>query len=146
MTFTYASDLSTDLSKVRHLLQDIDSTRPLLQDAGINFALANNGSDIFSAAADSAETIAANLGRKLSRSALDITDDPQAVAQFYLDLARSLRTKRNTLLTIFAGGRSVSDKRSLSTEDDKTQPAFGIGQDDYTSNQDFATGRYSEND
>ena len=146
MTFTYSSDLSTDLAKVRSLLQDVDSTRPLLQDAEITFHLTNAGNDVFTAAADAAIAVAAKMGRKFSRSAIDITDDPQGVAQFYLDLAKDLRTRRNVNLTIFAGGRTISGKRDLANTADATQPAFAIGQDDYGPNQHGSGGRYSEDD
>lgn len=130
MTFTYTSDLSTPLAKVRHLLQDVDSTRPLLQDAEINFHLTNNGSDVFSAAADAALAIAAYFGRKISRSAIDVTDDPQQTAQFYSSLAGDLRSRRNALLTIHLGGSSKSRRQSRKAETDRVEPSFEKGMDD----------------
>ena len=90
--------------------------------------------------------VATKLGRKFSRTALDITDDPTATAQFYLDLANELRNKQSANLQIFAGGRTCSGKRALANNADATQPAFGIGMDDFDGDQDATHNRYRNDD
>ena len=147
MTFTYdSSDLTSDLSRVRLLVFDTDSTRPLLQDEEIAFFLVQFP-DIFRAAASSCEAIAAKFGREIDRSVLATTDNPSRTAEFYLDLAERYRAQAGKSAEVFAGGLTISGKQRLAEDDDKIQPAFSVGQDDYRGVRQVADiGRYSKDE
>lgn len=146
MTFTYVpTDLITDLSQVRLLVFDTDSKRQLLQDEEINFFL-TRFSDIFRAAASACESIAAKFGREIDRSVLAATDTPSRTAEFYLDLAQRYRKQASKTVEVFAGGLTKSGKERLAQNDDKIQPAFSVGQDDYRIKQVADIGRFTEDE
>jgi len=93
MTFTYvATDLSTDLAKVRRLISDVDSTEPIFTDEEIDAFLVMEASRVRRGAAMALETMAASdayVLKVMKRG--DLTTDGAKTADALRALARNLR-------------------------------------------------------
>lgn len=106
---------------VRLLIGDMDST--YLSDANLTTFLTANGNNDYLAAADAAESIAAQLALKGNRKVEDISVsyDPS----HFRALAKRLRTRAAmTNLVPYAGGISIADKDTQTDDTDRVAPAF----------------------
>ena len=134
MTWTYSGDpAGSDRDKVRFLVFDTDINEQLLSDEEIAWLLSEQ-SNIYMAAANAAEAIAAKFAKDVTRSALGLSASVGNRAAFYLELADKLRAQMSTTNKhgeVFAGGLTISGKIALDDNTDAVQPAFKIGQFDW---------------
>ena len=88
MSCTYDDELADDLSRVRFLIQDTNSARPLCSDGEIQFMISYQA-NIYMAAAACCDVLVAKAGNLKTRwiGDLFITMDPV----FYRGLSASLR-------------------------------------------------------
>ena len=124
MSFSYDPTIPTDKDAVRLLIGDTVSTDVLLQDEEISFFLTREGS-VDSAAAESAESIAAKFSRFADQKTGDISVQFSQRAKQYLDLADKIRRGLAIMGGVpFAGGISRSDKKAREEDTDRVAPAF----------------------
>lgn len=121
---------------VRLLIGDNDSTDYVLQDVDVAFFLEEASNSIYTAAVMAAESIAAKYARMVTNSQSDVHGNHTLTRNYsdrhkhYLDLAKRLEKrmysmKVNTMSAgVFAGGISVSDKATRSSNADKVVTAF----------------------
>lgn len=111
--------------QVRFWLQDTQSTRPLVQDQEIDWAL-NQYANVYMAAAALCDSLVAQAGNTKSRKVgeLAIDYDPQ----FYRGLAAVLRSRGLTYQGPSVGGISVVDKIAAAADSDAVTPAFFRGE------------------
>lgn len=103
MAFTV--DMGTDIGKVRLLIHDLDSTKPLFPDDNqIQALLDLEGSNVKMGAALALETIAGNRALILQViQILDLRTDGQKTAQALLATAKQLRETADSAETDWAG-------------------------------------------
>ena len=134
MTWTYSGDpANSDRDKVRFLVFDTDTNEQLLSNEEIAWLLSEI-SNVYLAAANAAEAIAAKFAKDITRNAVGLSATVGDRARFYLDLANKLRDQVGTTNSrgdIFVGGLTISGKESLDGDSDAIQPGFKIGQFDY---------------
>lgn len=134
MTWTYSST-SSALSlkdRVRFLVRDTDTTRQLVQDEEINWALADVGSNYYAAAATVCRTIAASQRDANSVTVGDVKEEGGDSSD-WLDLAADYERRAVTLVSCpapFLGGSSIDRKRDNAGDTDRTRPSFVIAQFD----------------
>lgn len=127
MPWTY--DITTSRGKVRFLIQDTNTNIQLLTDDEVDFALSQSP-NIYRAAAIAARAIALNFTRKptLDPAPGGVSLDPQQQAEKYLKLAEELEEQAGTVsgggAAVFAGGISIADKETRTSDSDRTQPFF----------------------
>lgn len=73
MPWTYNEDLTQPKDQVRFLIQDTHPERPLVQDTEIAFLLAQEGGNVWQAAARGLEVAASAFSRYRSRTVGDVT-------------------------------------------------------------------------
>jgi len=131
LTWTYSGNpADSPRDRVRFLVMDTDSSDPLLSDEEVAWLLTEQTS-VYLAAANAAEAIAAKFAKDISRSVIGISAQPGNRAQFYLDLAETLRAQIGTTNKhgeVFAGGLTISGKRTLDSDSNAVQPSFKMGQ------------------
>tara|TARA_A100001391_G_scaffold70347_3_gene44940 strand:- start:1682 stop:2125 length:444 start_codon:yes stop_codon:yes gene_type:complete len=141
MTWTYSGDpANNDRDKVRFLVFDTDTNEQLLSDEEIAWLLSEQ-TNVYLAAANAAEVIAAKFAKDISRSVVGISATPGGRAEFYLELAEKLRNQigtTNKRAEVFAGGLTISGKESLDGDTDAVQPGFKIGDFDWNGPYDSA--------
>ena len=134
MTWTYSGNpADSDRDKVRFLVFDTDTNDQLLSNEEIAWLLSEQ-TNVYLAAANAAEVIAAKFAKDITRSAVGLSATVGNRAQFYLDLADTLRDQGGTTnqrAEVFAGGLTVSGKDSLDSDSDAVQPSFRIGEFDW---------------
>jgi hypothetical protein len=130
MTWTYSGDpASSDRDKVRFLVFDTDATEQLISDEEVLWLISEQ-SNVYMAAANAAEAIAAKFAKDLNRSAVGLSASPGNRGAFYLELADKLRAQISTTNRhgdIFVGGLSLDKKADLDADPDNVQPAFKVG-------------------
>ena len=131
MTWSYSGNpADSDRDKVRFLVFDTDTNDQLLSNEEINWILTEQ-TNVYMAASNAAEAIAARFAKDINRSVIGISANPGSRAAFYLELADRLRDQASTAtghVEIFAGGLTISGKEALDDDSDAVQPAFKIGQ------------------
>lgn len=120
--FTYDSSLQKDKDVVRFLLQDTNSTRPLLQDEEIYWLLKNEA-NVYSAAAACAETLVTRFQAVSSKSVGGLSISYGGV-ETWRALASKLRVRGSTHQVPSAGGISLADRDALWEDTDLIQPTF----------------------
>lgn len=130
MTFTYNGTPDTNLKRVRFLIQDTDTNSALLTDEEINWQLSVEA-NIYKAAANLCEVIATRLARIIDRSAMTMSVSSPRTPEFFLELANRLRSSTRIPISVFVGGRSISEKEDLLDREDAVRPPFSIGMDDF---------------
>jgi len=134
MTWTYSGNpADSDRDKVRFLVFDTDTNEQLLSNEEIAWLLSEQ-TNVYLAAANAAEAIAAKFAKDITRSAVGLSANVGNRAQFYLELAEKLRNQvgtTNKRAEVFAGGLSISGKDSLDSDSDAIQPGFKIGEFDW---------------
>lgn len=129
MSWNYDATLiqSSELMKIRFLVQDTDESDPLVQDEEIEFTLSLVGSsNIYEAAHNLCHQIALKLGRELDNKG-DVAWSSQEKYDHYKELGtkyKELATTQGGSIQLFAGGISESDKETYRSDDDIVQPFF----------------------
>lgn len=125
MSFSYSGDPSTsDKDHVRFILQDTNSTFPLLQDEEINFLITQEG-DVFQAAAIGAERIAAFFARRTDIKIGDYSESAAKYFEHYTKLAKKLKADAMRRLVVpYVGGLSKDEKETDEQDQDLVQPIF----------------------
>ncbi len=132
MAFTYsATNLTTDLAKVRRLIGDTDSANPLFTDEELDFII-DEEPTIYGAAAVACEALAAEYSIKVDKSVGDLKLSLSQKHEQFLAMAKRFRelSKRKGSVQLFAGGISTSDKTSRESDSDRPAPDFYKGQFD----------------
>lgn len=143
MAFTYSGNpADSDRDAVRFYSGDTDANDPLLQNTEVEFAIAEN-TNLFLAAAECCEAIAAKFARKVTRSNIGQSANLSDKQNHYEQRAMKLRQRARRNLQVFAGGLTKSGKRALDADTDATQPDFARGMDDFEGTRD-PTDRFRE--
>lgn len=112
---------------VRFLIQDTDSTRPLLVDDEIGFAISSMANQ-YMAAAMCCDVLVAKKGSVKSRKIGDLSIDYDP--EFYRGLAAMLRARGMTYQAPYCGGISIADRQALEADPDWVRPRLFNGQFD----------------
>lgn len=130
VTYTYNPGITSDSDRVRFLVGDTDATDPLFDDGEVVFLLSEAG-DVYTAAAQAADQLAARFAREVNRAvAGDGGTRVDAGQRFehYTALARQLHERAARMIgpVPFAGGISQSDKDARAGATDRVLPAFAV--------------------
>ena len=123
-----SSAVSSDLDRVRFLVGDTDMDDILCQDGEINFVISNHGGNVFLAAADVAEAIAAKFARKCDKAVGDLQLSLSQKSEAYRDMSDRLRTHGSILCVPTAGGISISEKEAAEDDTDRFGSPFSTDQ------------------
>jgi len=124
MSFSYDNTLAEDRDRVRFELSDTDSDDPLVEDEEIDYALTQN-SNVLRVAANIAESIAVQLGRRPSVTLAQAGLSAKEQHDHYIQLAKDLRARASSSGgAVFAGGISKADRETREADTDRVQPAF----------------------
>ncbi len=129
MAWTYSGDPSASgRDAIRFLIGDTDPTDPQLQDAEIDWMLAEHTSS-YLAAAHCCQALAAKYARLADKSVGDLSisfsQRQEAYTKMFNRLER-LAAVHGTGAPVYAGGISESDKEIDETDTDRVQPAFTV--------------------
>lgn len=138
MPFTYDdTDLTTAtasgrLNATRLLLGDTNSVDPQVQDAEVTFALAENGDNVYYAAAWLARVVSSKYAREVDTE-LDgqLSADLSQMAKAYAKLAESLDYQAKTSgasLGVYAGGLTKTSIETARLQTNRVKPAFRMDQ------------------
>ena len=135
MTFTYSNDPSTSTrNKVRFLINDVDSTDALFNDAELDYLIAE-WVDVYETCRAACETLVARFSRladSTSKSVGDISvsESYAAKGKEYQDLANSFlaRKLRKAPPTMWANTDAIKSTDDKTTSDFNTD--FVVGQMD----------------
>lgn len=140
-TWIYTGDpASSNKDWVRWRVGDVFADDQLTSDEEITAALSDASSNTELAAAMVAERIAALYAREVDNTVNDGTGNSRTRAlsqrmQHFLTLAKTLRSAAAGANVLFAapycGGISVDDKDAREENDDRVEPAFTVGMQDY---------------
>lgn len=131
--FTYNSDdLSTDLNKVRRLINDVNSTSAQFQDEEISFFI-DTESNIYGAASIACEALAAKYGGQVDKAVGDLKISLGQKYDHYRGLADkyNIRAKQKGAVQLYGGGISKADKLTQESDTDRVEPAFYKDMFDY---------------
>lgn len=134
MTWSYSST-SSSLSlkdRVRFLVGDTDTTRQLVTDEEITWALTDVGNSYYAAAATVCRVIGAEDRGVDSVTVGDVTESGRS-AQGWMDLAATYDRRAVSVGSCpspFLGGSSVDRRASNAADTDRTLPRFHFGQFD----------------
>jgi len=122
--WSYSSPLADTKDQVRFLVQDTDSTAPLIQDEEIVWQLMEFP-NVRRAAAEVASQIALKFARTPDIKDGDTTVSYSQRATQYAALARTLKREATLLAAVpYAGGISIADKQTGEADTDRVRPAF----------------------
>lgn len=131
MAFSYSDPSSSVLDAVRFEIQDTNSKSPLLQNAEIEYAIAQEApadkpseGEVLSAAARCMEALARLFSAQADTElgSLKVTYTKQAKG--YREAANELRARAAGLHAPWTGGTSESEKREREAEPDRVQHQF----------------------
>lgn len=132
----YAGDpAASNRDAVYFLIGDTKTTAQEFTNAEIDFLLAQNGSNVYAAAAEAARQLAAKFAKQADKTVGDLSVSLSQKSKAYLELLRTLEEKAATqsyVPTPYAGGISRSDKENDETDADRVEPFFKRGRDDFT--------------
>lgn len=125
ISYTYSGNPnSSAIDAVHYLLGDTNPSSPISTDEECAFSLAQNGNNIYLAAAAVADTKALELINRpttVKRGDRSTTYADPVLA--FQTLARQLRNNASiATATVYAGGQSVSEKDSARRDRDLVQP------------------------
>ena len=127
MTWTYdATDLSTDLAKVRLDIGDTNTYDQGLSDEEINSFLARYG--LAGATLRSAQALYAKWVRDVDRSNLGMSASRSQKLQHLRDVIDDLQARAGRRASPFVGGVSQSSKDSLAEDTDLVDAQFKRGE------------------
>lgn len=120
MGWTYDASLRDSKDQVRFLIQDVNSSKQLVQDSEINWVL-NQEANVYMAAAAICDTLVARASGVKSKKIgeLAISYDPT----FYRGLGMQFRSRGSGHQVPFAGGISQADKAIQQGDSDATSPS-----------------------
>lgn len=135
--FTYSGDPSSaDKDAVRFEISDTNPASPLLQDGEVEWAiLSETGSaageptslstaDVYRSAARCMESVSRLFAAQADTEFGSLKTTYSKQAQTYAERAAELRAKAQGMNAPYAGGQSISEKRSNESDADLTQPLF----------------------
>lgn len=129
MTWTYTNDpVGEPVDAIRLLIQDTDSSDPLISDEEIAYFIAKGGSDI-GAAYLAALSISAKFGRLADERTGGIEVKWSQRSRAYAALASDLKKQiiMHSAPMPYAGGVSISDIETRRSNTDRTTEAFSLG-------------------
>jgi hypothetical protein len=134
VAWNYSGDPSAgDRDAVRFLVGDTCETDQLLQDAEVEYAIAQQPSNEL-AAAYLLRALAAKFSRMVTNKVGDVSVNCSDLAKAYADRANELDptgiTKKVPLALPSFGGRSLDEKETLAEDTDAVQPSFSRGMND----------------
>lgn len=131
MTWTYAGDPSaTSLAAVRFLIGDTNTLDQQLNDAEINFALSESGSNKYDAAIYCCDALAAKYSRDVNSQIESVREDATTRMNQYISLAARLKLRAESQATDggigipYVGGVTESGIDLVRSDTDRKQPAF----------------------
>jgi hypothetical protein len=131
MAWTYsANPAANSKDAVRWEIQDTEEAKPLLQDAEIEYAIAQEAGatpdarGLLSAAARCCEVISRKFSAQADTDVGSLVTTYSKAAQGYAALAKQLRGRAQGAGALFVGGQSRSQKQALREDRDKVQPIF----------------------
>lgn len=132
MTWTFdATDLSTNLAKVRQTIGDTVTARQLLTDEQIDFRLDQYDDDIDKASIRCIMDILALLTQSnFDRSNVGMSASRSQLITNYQEVLKQLRSESSSLAQAFVGGLSSSTESGFDDSDDYKGPDFRLGMDD----------------
>lgn len=134
MAFTYSSPSDSPKDAVRFLVGDIDDNDILLQDEDINFLLEEED-NVYYAAAEAAERIAAKFAREIDATAEGQNYRGSQLFSHYKELAERLRylARRQNAKGAepYAGGLSHHEREMDDADPDLVRSAFRSHKHDY---------------
>lgn len=89
----YDPALLVDEDKVRLMIGDVDNDNLMFQDSEVAYFLALNNDDLYSAAADMCETVAARFARDVNYRFSTLWQDAGDAYDHYMKLAEAYRKK-----------------------------------------------------
>jgi len=140
MAWSYSEDpTSSNLDAVRFLIQDVNSTRQLFQDAELTYLISQEH-NVYMAAAAACDIQAARQSSVKSKSVGDLS-----LSYFGPDEWKRrgvlLRARGSAHQVLSAGGITVADRESMEKDDSLLQPYFELGMHD---NRSVPTGESEE--
>ncbi|MDD5034127.1 MAG: hypothetical protein PHE55_05160 [Methylococcaceae bacterium] len=140
MAWSYSEDpTSSNLDAVRFLVQDTDSTRPLFQDAELNFLIGSEH-NVYMAAAAACDIQAARQSSVKSKSVGDLSLSYFGPEE-WKRRGELLRARGSAHQVLSAGGITVAAREALEEDDSLLQPYFTLGMHD---NRSAPTGENEE--
>ena len=131
MTWTYDPSIPTDKDAVRFEIGDTDTNDQLLQDEEIGYLLTTEGT-VLGAAIVAAEKAAAKLAKQADQTVSKVSVSLSQRAEAYRKLVGDLKNRLAIKFGApYAGGISKSDKEAEELDEDRVQPNFTIGMDDF---------------
>ena len=100
MAFTYSPGSDADRDRVRLEIGDIDSDRPLFQDAELDDIISQEGNSILGSAARACETLSVRFAREFTFAADGASFQKGAIAQMYKEQSKRLRRQARSTKTI----------------------------------------------
>lgn len=147
MTWSYLSSEpgSSDRSWVRLKVGDNASDTPELQDEEIDLLLADEGSKERAAVA-AARALGARFARRADKKVGRLSINASQIAKQFFTLADELEKGQSRKAGgsdgIYAGGISISDKKSEESDTDRVDPAFARNQFDNPASSPNSTGSF----
>ncbi len=131
MTWSYTNAPNTsNRDAVRFLVGDNDFDNKKVTDEEITFALAEEGG-IHLASSLIAKGLAARFATLVDRSIGDLRISYSQRQKHFTDLAKELKARGDASGgRVYAGGISVSDKKTVKSDTDRVKPAFAKGMHD----------------
>lgn len=130
MAWTYDTTLETELSQVRLLIGDTESTQPQLTDEELTFLIDSEG-NIYRAAAAACRALMAEYARKVDKAVGDLKINYSQRMKAYESLGKSLFIRGGGLGIPSAGGVYVADREANEGNESIIQPAIKIGIHDF---------------
>jgi hypothetical protein len=132
VTWSYSGDPSAnDRDAVRFLITDTDSADPLVGDEELEWLLTRHGS-VNSAAVEACRQISRQFARAATGKQVgDLRLEFRTRAKDFADLADRLEAAGALVVSGKAGGISVSRKRTVEADSDRTTPSFRRGLHDH---------------
>lgn len=131
MTWTYdASDISTDLAKVRTEIGDTNSNDHGLSDEQIQYFIDASPGALEGAVFRAARALYAKWIRDVDRSNIGMSVQRSQKLTHLETLMKDLKATRNWGAIPYCGGISIASKESLEGDTDTVQPSAKRGQFD----------------
>ncbi|MFH1738822.1 MAG: hypothetical protein ABIH23_07420 [bacterium] len=131
MTFTWdATEVTTDLAKVRSKIGDTNSADQFLTDEQIEEELSENGDSVPHAIVSCIKLILAILARKPDRSGARFSSTRSQLFQHYKDMLASMEASLASSAGPSWSEHTESDADDMEDDDDFVQPSFKVGRDD----------------
>jgi len=127
VTWSYTHDpRDTPVDEVRFLIGDTTTTTPLVQDEEILYVLGTEATTLL-AAVVVAKSIAMKLGREVDKQVGDLKISASTRYKNYLEVLQTLEDRANVALAgPYAGGISVSRKKTVENTADLVKPTFKV--------------------